>query len=75
MPIANQKNFRFKYVSGDQSEFQAIAFHILIGIDQLRIFDLDKTAMVKIEQHLSLFPNVYVAKWKLPMTAFLASTL
>jgi len=30
---------------GAQSEFQAIAFHTLISIDELRIFDLDKTSM------------------------------
>ncbi|MFT4607082.1 MAG: ornithine cyclodeaminase [Gammaproteobacteria bacterium] len=47
---------------GAQSEFQAIAFHIIVGIDELRIFDLDKAAMSKVEQNLNQFPNLNVIK-------------
>ena len=47
---------------GAQSEFQAIAFHTIAGIDELRIFDLDKVAMSKVEQHLMRFPNLNVIK-------------
>jgi ornithine cyclodeaminase len=47
---------------GAQSEFQAIAFHTIAGIDELRIFDLDKAAMSKVEQHLSRLPNLKVIK-------------
>jgi ornithine cyclodeaminase len=48
---------------GAQSEFQAIAFHTIAGIDDLRIFDLDKAAMDKVEQNLlNCFPNLNVIK-------------
>jgi ornithine cyclodeaminase len=30
--------------NGAQSEFQAIAFHHLLGINEIRMFDVDKTA-------------------------------
>jgi ornithine cyclodeaminase len=50
---------------GAQSEFQAIAFHTIAGIDDLRIFDLDKAAMGKVEQNLSnRFPNLNVIQSK-----------
>ena len=45
---------------GAQSEFQAIAFHILLGIEELRIFDIDKKAMQKLESHLKIFPQLNV---------------
>jgi ornithine cyclodeaminase len=38
--------------SGAQSEFQAIAFHRMLGIRELRIFDVDPLAMVKLEHNL-----------------------
>ena len=47
---------------GAQSEFQAIAFHTLVGIDELRIFDIDNKAMAKVTHHLKLFPNLKVIK-------------
>ena len=45
---------------GAQSEFQATAFHTLLGIDELRIFDIDTRAMRKLEQHLQRFPGLRV---------------
>lgn len=45
---------------GAQSEFQAIAFHTLLGIEEIRIFDIDKTAMQKLERHLQQFPALHV---------------
>ncbi|MDI9682659.1 ornithine cyclodeaminase, partial [Burkholderia cenocepacia] len=30
--------------NGAQSEFQAIAFHTLLGIDEIRVFDVDPRA-------------------------------
>lgn len=47
---------------GAQSEFQAVAFHAVIGIDELHIFDLDKAAMTKVERHLKQFPKLKVIK-------------
>lgn len=47
---------------GAQSEFQAIAFHFLVGIDELRIFDIDAAAMAKLMGHLSAFPALKVIK-------------
>ncbi|MFT5506700.1 MAG: ornithine cyclodeaminase [Gammaproteobacteria bacterium] len=47
---------------GAQSEFQAVAFHVSVGINELRIFDLDKVAMDKVEQHLRQFPKLKVIK-------------
>jgi ornithine cyclodeaminase len=50
---------------GAQSEFQAIAFHTIAGIDDLRIFDIDKAAMGKVEKNLlNRFPNLKVTKTK-----------
>ena len=38
---------------GAQSEFQAIAFHNLVGIEELRIFDIDESAMEKLQRNLA----------------------
>jgi len=38
--------------NGAQSEFQAIAFHHMLGIRELRIFDTDPGASAKLEQNL-----------------------
>src|SRR5215475_3235686 len=38
--------------NGAQSEFQAIAFHHLVGIRELRLFDTDPKAMIKLERNL-----------------------
>ncbi len=47
---------------GAQSEFQSIAFHCLIGIKELRIFDIDYEAMLKLEKNLQAFPAIKVIK-------------
>ena len=39
--------------NGAQSEFQALAFHHLLGIDELRLFDLDPRATDKLVANLS----------------------
>ncbi|MGF1765468.1 ornithine cyclodeaminase [Aliivibrio kagoshimensis] len=49
---------------GSQCEFQAIAFHTLLGIDELRIYDIDKLAMMKVEKHLKAFPKLKVIQAK-----------
>lgn len=38
--------------NGAQSEFQALAFHHLLGIDQLRLFDTDPSATSKLMRNL-----------------------
>lgn len=38
--------------NGAQSEFQAIAFHRMLGIDEVRLFDPDVNAMRKLEANL-----------------------
>ncbi len=45
---------------GAQSEFQAIAFHELLGIETLRIYDIDRAAMRKLRRHLRRFPDIDV---------------
>ncbi len=37
---------------GAQAEFQSIAFHDQLGIEELRIFDVDARAMAKLERNL-----------------------
>lgn len=38
--------------NGAQSEFQALAFHHLLGIEELRLFDVDPAATAKLVAHL-----------------------
>ena len=45
---------------GAQSEFQAIAFHALMGVEVLRIYDIDYNAMAKLERNLRVFPHLHV---------------
>jgi ornithine cyclodeaminase len=40
--------------NGAQSEFQLIAFHHMLGIRDVRIFDTDPLAMAKLERNLAL---------------------
>ncbi|MGR5147119.1 ornithine cyclodeaminase [Photobacterium alginatilyticum] len=47
---------------GAQSEFQAIAFHTILGIKELRIFDIDPEAMDKVVEHLKDYPELTVIK-------------
>ena len=39
--------------NGAQSEFQAIAFHHMLGIRELRLFDVDVEATLKLERNLA----------------------
>ncbi len=39
--------------NGAQSEFQALAFHQLVGIDALRVFDIDPVATAKLVRNLA----------------------
>ena len=42
--------------NGSQSEFQALAFHSLLGIEEIRLYDLDPQATAKLIANLSTFP-------------------
>jgi ornithine cyclodeaminase len=44
--------------NGAQSEFQAIGFHRILGIRELRLFDTDQKATVKLEQNLRAMPEL-----------------
>lgn len=44
--------------NGAQSEFQALAFHHLLGIRELRLFDTDPLATAKLEQNLRAMPQL-----------------
>lgn len=46
--------------NGSQSEFQALAFHEMLGISEIRIFDIDRDASLKLKQNLASFPNIKV---------------
>lgn len=46
--------------NGAQSEFQAIAFHEMLGIKQLRIFDIDAAASRKLKHNLQAWPDLEV---------------
>ncbi|MCE4554567.1 ornithine cyclodeaminase [Pelomonas cellulosilytica] len=44
--------------NGAQSEFQALAFHHLLGIRELRLFDIDPAATAKLVRHLRGTPGL-----------------
>ncbi len=46
--------------NGAQSEFQALAFHHLLGITTLRVFDTDTAATRKLQRHLRAWPALRV---------------
>ena len=46
--------------NGAQSEFQALAFHHGLGIDALRLFDIDAAATAKLVNHLRATPGLNV---------------
>ena len=47
--------------NGAQSEFQALAFHHLMGISELRVFDIDSAATAKLVRHLRGTPGLRVS--------------
>ncbi|QQQ52930.1 ornithine cyclodeaminase [Pseudomonas syringae] len=46
--------------NGAQSEFQALAFHEMLGINEIRIFDIDLNASLKLKHNLAAFPEIEV---------------
>ena len=47
--------------NGAQSEFQALAFHHLLGIDEIRLFDIDAAATAKLQRNLRSVPGLTAA--------------
>ncbi len=45
---------------GAQSEFMAIAFHRILGIEEVHIFDIDRHAVTKLKTNLRDFPSLRV---------------
>ncbi|MEO8016136.1 MAG: ornithine cyclodeaminase, partial [Polaromonas sp.] len=43
--------------NGAQSEFQALAFHHLLGIDEIRLYDIDPEATAKLMRNLQTNPD------------------
>lgn len=48
--------------NGAQGEFQALAFHTLLGITDLRVFDIDPAATDKLVRHLAAWPALRVRR-------------
>ncbi len=48
--------------NGAQSEFQALAFHTQLGIDELRVFDTDPAATDKLLRNLAPWPALRVRR-------------
>lgn len=46
--------------NGSQSEFQALAFYHLVGIDQLHLYDIDPAATTKLANNLRAWPGITV---------------
>src|SRR5262245_6674999 len=44
--------------NGAQAEFQAIAFHRMLGIRELRLYDVDSSATAKLERNLRAMPEL-----------------
>jgi ornithine cyclodeaminase len=44
--------------NGAQGEFQAIAFHRMLGIRELRLYDVDSAAMAKLQANLRALPEL-----------------
>jgi ornithine cyclodeaminase len=48
--------------NGAQAEFQALAFHALLGVDELRVYDLDAAATDKLVRNLAAYPALRVQR-------------
>ncbi|WP_076997412.1 ornithine cyclodeaminase [Variovorax sp. KK3] len=48
--------------NGAQSEFQALAFHALLGVDELRAYDVDPAATDKLVRNLAPWPALRVQR-------------
>ncbi|KAI3590337.1 Ornithine cyclodeaminase (plasmid) [Cupriavidus sp. U2] len=50
--------------NGAQSEFQALAFHHHLGIEEIAVFDVDPAATDKLIANLSAFPSIRIVRAK-----------
>lgn len=48
--------------NGSQSEFQAIAFHLVCGINEIRVFDIDSAATDKMIHNLKAYPKLNITR-------------
>jgi len=48
--------------NGAQSEFQAVAFHTLLGIKEISVFDVDSSATDKLVRNLSAYPALKIRR-------------
>jgi len=48
--------------NGAQSEFQALAFHSHLGIEQVAVFDVDARATDKLVRNLSAYPSLEIVR-------------
>jgi ornithine cyclodeaminase len=46
--------------NGSQSEFQALAFHTLLGITEISLYDIDPAATAKLVANLQAYPAIQV---------------
>ncbi|MCZ8073953.1 MAG: ornithine cyclodeaminase [Paucibacter sp.] len=61
--------------NGAQSEFQALAFHHLLGINEIRLFDIDPAATAKLQRHLSALPGLRLIACKSTAEAVLGADI
>ncbi|MND68709.1 L-lysine cyclodeaminase [compost metagenome] len=47
--------------NGSQSEFQALAFHTLLGITEISLYDIDPAATAKLVANLRAYPAIQVS--------------
>ncbi len=50
--------------NGAQSEFQALAFHSQLGIDEIAVYDVDPLATDKLIRNLAAFPSLKIIRAK-----------
>ncbi len=48
--------------NGAQSEFQALAFHSHLGIDEIAVYDVDPRATDKLIRNLSVYPSLKIIR-------------
>ena len=48
--------------NGAQSEFQALAFHSLLGIEEIAVFDVDARATDKLVRNLATYPDLRIRR-------------
>ncbi|MNX26824.1 L-lysine cyclodeaminase [compost metagenome] len=49
--------------NGAQAEFQALAFHYILGIDTLHVYDVDQDATRKLESNLASVPGLRIVRF------------